>query len=558
MIRHKWSEVKRTLCFSYYVLLLASCFLLITCLGGCASFSKQEKILAVVDGEPINEKDLNYSLRIAHRRRDLSTAGSLDISQFVQKIINVRLIADEARRMGIEQFPEVQRAVRAFVLRESVVRLHQEEIVQKVSITEEDIMEIYRKNYMRFNIIEADSEEAAKNILDKLKDGADFSDMAREYSSNASIRDGGAVLFRRNALDPYILKSLDSLKPDELSDIIKIKEKYYILKALDIKGLPDEKFETVRMEIEKSLRKKREKERSDEYLGYLREQAVININQELLSEIKLDVEQAELDKLWMDKSPLAEVYDSVLTVGDFVEIALPVYLRSKDKSNINEAVINSWIDHKLVDHEAISRHYEMTTDLRDRVRRYQNQFLENVFIKRVIEPLIVVTDEALENYYLNNQKNYLNPALFKVQQITVETMEEARNILNQLENGADFSWLAKIKSPDSEEDVEGGYIWLTRKELPKPVREIIDSLKPGDISPIFSTDSRYSIIKLSAKTEESIKEFDKVKDNVTMAYFREQLVKLYNKYLEKLRQEAEIRVFDDAIQSIEKKMGNDN
>ncbi len=95
-------------------------------------------------------------------------------------------------------------------------------------------------------------------------------------------------------------------------------------------------------------------------------------------------------------------------------------------------------------------------------------------------------------------------------------------------------------------------------ELPKPVREIIDSLKPGDISPIFSTDSRYSIIKLSAKTEESIKEFDKVKDNVTMAYFREQLVKLYNKYLEKLRQEAEIRVFDDAIQSIEKKMGNDN
>jgi hypothetical protein len=63
--------------------------------------------LAFVDGDPVTKGDLEYSLEIAHRREDLSSAKALDISQYVEKLINDRLIIHEARRMGMEEYPAV-------------------------------------------------------------------------------------------------------------------------------------------------------------------------------------------------------------------------------------------------------------------------------------------------------------------------------------------------------------------------------------------------------------------------------------------------------------------
>ena len=58
-----------------------------------------------------------------------------------------------------------------------------------------------------------------------------------------------------------------------------------------------------------------------------------------------------------NKTILAEVNGSALTVGNFVMIATSNPKKSK------EEILNDWIDRKIVDHEALSRHYEMKADL---------------------------------------------------------------------------------------------------------------------------------------------------------------------------------------------------
>ena len=80
-------------------------------LTGCASTAKQGNTLAFVDGEPVTDKDLEYALEVAHRREDLSSAGKLDISSYIQKLIDDRLIVQEARRMGVDTSPEVRQKV---------------------------------------------------------------------------------------------------------------------------------------------------------------------------------------------------------------------------------------------------------------------------------------------------------------------------------------------------------------------------------------------------------------------------------------------------------------
>ncbi len=532
------------------ILLLTVYCLLLTLLGGCASLLQKENILAVVDGEPITEEDLKYSLNITHRKEDLSSAGALNLSQYIQKLIDDKLIIDEARRMGMDQYTDVQQAIQAYILRESVVRLHDEEIVQKVSVEEKDIINYYKKNYERFTlgIIEVKSEEEANEILELLKREGNFRELTQKYSTHTSKKDGGEIVLNRNSVPPFIEEAVTSLKPEEFSDVIKAMNKYYIVKLIGRKEAPDEELERVKGNIERAIRKQKEKERSDKYIEYLREQATIKIAREVLSSIKLDRESEEIEKWSKDKRPLAEVNGTILKVGDFVAMATPYNRKS------SEDILNSWIDRKIVDHEALSRHYENNPDLKKMLYRYENQLLKNTFIKRIIIPRVMISDKTLEDYYSKHQKSFIKPATYRIQQITVKTMDEAQDILSNLQNGADFSWLAKRKSADSAGPKGGDVGWVTKVDLPEPLRDIMDTLKPGDISPIIKIDSLYRIVRLEGKTEEGVKVFNEVKDAVYSAYFNEQINTMLDKYVNQLKADAQIKIYDKEIRALEEKL----
>jgi peptidyl-prolyl cis-trans isomerase C len=519
-------------------------------LGGCASLLQEEDILAVVNGEPVTGEDLKYSLQIAHRKEDLSSAGTLNLSQFIQKLVDDRLIIQEAYRMGMEEYPEVQQAFHAYILRESVVRLYSDGITKKVTVTDEEIISYYKKNFEQFSlgIIEVDSEDNAQVILEQLKKGVDFKELTQQYSTYRSQKDGGEVVLRRNSLPPPIEKAVSNLKPGETSDVIKMQNKYYIVKLINKEEASTEELKNVRASIERAIRKQKEKERSDEYLKYLREHQTIRIEQELLAAIKLSGNSEEIESLSKDERTLAEVDSFLITVRDFVDLAKSYPMKSK------EEILNEWIDRKVVDHEALNRHYELEPDLKDMVYRYKGQLLKNTFIKRVVIPQIDISDKTLEEYYSSHQKSFSKPASFKIQQITVKTIDEAQDILNNLQNGADFSWLAKKRSGDSAAQEGGDIGWLTKAEMPETVRKILDTLKPGDISPILKIVPQYRIIRLQGKREEEVEEFDKVKKTVYKAAFEEQVNSLLNNYVAQLKTDAEIKMNDEAVRLLEEKV----
>ena len=544
----EWHRIKSIRLYVLCSMLLALCSVLVFW-AGCASLQHKEDVLAVVNGEPITEGDLKYSLTIAHRREDLSSAGALNLSQFIQKLIDDRLIIQEARRMGMQDYPEVRQAIQAYILRESVVRLHDEEIVKKVTVTDDEIKNYYKKNYEQFvlGIIQVDSEEKARQIFEQLREGADFRELAQKYSTHPAQKDGGEVVLPRNSLAPSIEKAVSDLKPGEFSDVLRIQNKYYIIKLISRKEAPDEGLEKVRGNIEGALRKQKEKERSDEYLKYLREQIPVQMNNEIFSSINLS-EPNEIEKLSQDERTLVQVNGFTLTVRDFVSLMKSYPKKSK------EAVLNDWIEQKLVDREALDRHYETRKDFKEMVDRYEDQILKNTFVNRVIVPQIALSDEALKEYYLSHQESFMKSASFKIQQITVKTLQDAEDIINDLKNGAEFSWLAKNRSIDSAASEGGNLGWLTKAEMPEPVRKVIETLKPGDISPTLKIDSFYRIIQLLDKKDGEVEEFSKVKEAVRRAAFEEQVNNILNSYIGKLKKDSDIRVNDEAIQLLEEKI----
>lgn len=529
------------------ILISAFCVLF---LWNCASLSPKKDVLAVVDDERITGEDIVYALQIEHRREDLSSARKLDIKQYIQRIIDEKLLVQEALRMGMEDLPEVQSKVQAYLLRESVMKLYDEEIVRRVSVSEKEIRNNYRKNYERVSlgIIEVDSEEKAGKILESLKLGNDFTELARQHSTHYSEENKGEVAFPVKDAG-FLKKAIADLRTGELSDVVKIRQKYYIVKLIDRQEAPDADFEKSREGIRRQIKSRKTEERSAKYLVQLRERADLEIDKDVLASIDLESGKDKKEELLTDKRPIVTLSGSVLSVGDLVAM-LP-----QNKNELIEKSMNSWIDRKLVDHEALSRHYEVNTDLKDMLLRYKNQLLKKTFINKALMTRIKISEKDMEDYYLDNKRDFMKPVSYRVQQLSVKTADEAEDILKNLKEGASFSWLAEKKSVDPYAEKGGNAGWMQKGQLSENAKEIIGSLEPGGISPVFEAEGLYRIIRLQERTKEEFELFSKVRPLVHRKVFGKKYAELYGQYVSELKEKAQIVIYDEKVRVFEEMFG---
>ncbi|MBI4843223.1 MAG: peptidyl-prolyl cis-trans isomerase [Nitrospirae bacterium] len=525
---------------SRYLQYIFAGILLIFITYGCASVRQAQSVLAIVDGESITIDDVNYALAIEHRRENLSATEKLDIKGFIDSIIGDKLIIQEARRIGLDQYLEVKDKLKAYILRESVVKLHEDEIVKKVNVSDEEILNYYKDNYKRitYDIVELNTMEDALSILNRLNEGEDFKEIALTLP-NYEAKDKERVS-TFGSFDKLFQEKISDLGTGEFSDVIELNNSFYIIKILGREDAPPEKFSEAASHITKIIRNKKEDDRGNEYLSELRAASNIVIDNEILSSIKLLKGEDERDKWVNDTSPLVVLDGEIFTVKDFIFVLPPVVKIS------NEVLIKNWIDRKIVDREALSRNYNLDPEL----SRYRDQVFKNVYIKEYVLPNINVSEDLLRNYYNEHLDNYMEPQRYRMQVITAETKESAEAIYDSLLKGADFAWLAKMRSTDVKTAEKGGNLgWQAISLLPKPLIEVIDSIEAEGISPVLSVDSVYAIYRVQEKAAPLVKDFNSVRQDVYRSYFAEQFKKSYNEYIEKLKSDAEIIINENAIKS---------
>lgn len=168
----------------------------------------------------------------------------------------------------------------------------------RVQLNEKEIEEYYAKNIDKFKepdevkarqiffLTEENSppEEVnkvrnkAEAVLRMAKSGADFAELASKYSEDVSGEKGGDLgFFKRGEVLPAIEKAAFSLNEDEISELVRTKYGFHIIKVEKLRVSQEKPLAAVKDKIKEALFRKKAEEKLEQWLNELREDAFIEI-----------------------------------------------------------------------------------------------------------------------------------------------------------------------------------------------------------------------------------------------------------------------------------------
>jgi parvulin-like peptidyl-prolyl isomerase len=145
--------------------------------------------------------------------------------------------------------------------------------------------ESYRPSHILFVIPKGSTPEEIREIrkkcqvvLEKIKGGADFGDMAIAFSADPSNKDRGDLgYFKKGELVPAFEREALRLKIGEVSGIIRTEFGFHIIKLLDRKGAEPLPFEQVKERVQADYFDNEMEKAFKQYLSTLKEKSIIEI-----------------------------------------------------------------------------------------------------------------------------------------------------------------------------------------------------------------------------------------------------------------------------------------
>jgi peptidyl-prolyl cis-trans isomerase SurA len=320
--------------------LLPLAAMLFATMAGCNKQTQHAPdVWAVVNGKEIKRDEVEkyYRTRVNPEGQEPSQEEALSLKlNVLDELINNEILLERAKKLNLEasdgevedKFTELkspyteeefQRQLKTGAVsvddlkrdlrrQLSITKLMNREVVAKISITDQDVAEFYAANNAQFNVAEpqyriaqivvtpkkepqirnrknddatneAEAQRKVKMLMDRLNSGADFGQLAMDYSEdmNSAATGGDLGYVPESALnqsDPMLKKMVLGLKPGQVSQPIQVKEGYRILKLITrespgLRGISDPQ---VQQTIRDTLRNRKEQLLKAAYMAVARDE----------------------------------------------------------------------------------------------------------------------------------------------------------------------------------------------------------------------------------------------------------------------------------------------
>ena len=312
-------------------------------IAGCKSTSQPAAdVWATINGKEIrrDEVDKYYRTRVSPEGQEPSQEESLSLKlNILDELINNEILLERARKLNLvasdgeveDKFTEMKspytedefqrqlkdRGITVDDLKSdlrrqlSITKLMNREVVAKISITDQDVIDFYNSNKAQFNVAEpqyriaqivvtphkepqirnrknddatneAELSRKVKMLMDRLSSGADFAQLAMDYSEdmNSAATGGDLGYVPESALnqsDPTLKKIVLGLKAGQVSQPVPLKDGVRILKlvAREAPGLRGISDPQVQQTVRDTLRSRKEQLLKAAYLATVRDESKV-------------------------------------------------------------------------------------------------------------------------------------------------------------------------------------------------------------------------------------------------------------------------------------------
>jgi peptidyl-prolyl cis-trans isomerase SurA len=165
-------------------------------------------------------------------------------------------------------------------------------------VSEKELREFYEKNLQQYRTLEsyrpahilfvvpknATPEQTleirmqCQKVLDRIKNGESFSEMALLYSQDPTSKDGGDLgFFKKGELLPPLERAALRLKVGEVSGIVRTDFGFHLIKLLDRKGGLPVPYEDVKEKIQADYLGRELEKAVEQFISSVKEKSVIEI-----------------------------------------------------------------------------------------------------------------------------------------------------------------------------------------------------------------------------------------------------------------------------------------
>lgn len=225
--------------------------------------------------------------------------------------------------MTLDGFKREMRESAEMQLRDQALR---EEVIGDLQPADDELEAYLETNISQYDVPEeirashilVDDEETANEVLDKLNNGADFAELAREYSTCPSAEEGGDLdWFSRGMMVPEFEDAAFALQVGEMSALVKTQYGYHIIKLTDRKAAHTPTLDEIKDQVRDDYIQEAAEQKFNDWYDDIYAQTQVEINVPLLNAYM--AQQEDIDQ------GLA-LFESVKAAGTSDDPYLPYYI----------------------------------------------------------------------------------------------------------------------------------------------------------------------------------------------------------------------------------------
>jgi parvulin-like peptidyl-prolyl isomerase len=517
----------------------------------------EECAVALVGDETIPLRDLAAALEFGHLARPGGTTApkrlEMDFTPALDRLVATRLLAQEAREMGLDDDPDFRSQVEQF--KQARLRAALQRVAAKdVKPDPAEVERLYREAVREWKVASVllDKEEDAKAFEAALRKGGKFEALAKKVVAEKKGRgDGKPQYLSRNHMLPEILAAVQPAKRGVPVGPLKVAAGWVVLRVEGTRHPANDAAARAEAQARSLARMERDAVRRF-YLSLVAKHA--KVDRKLLKELDLEAKGEEGFKALMaDARPLATIRgEKPVTVADLArEVAMKYFhgiagpIEQHRVNPFKDEAFERILGARLFAKEAAARKLEQRPEYVRGVEEFERALAFNTFVEKVVAPDVKVTEEEAMRTYEEQKASYTAPEMFKLDGFAFANARDAQAAVEKLKGGTDFAWLRSTAAgqvPPERRSLQFDGRTVSASTLAPDLAKALSGARSGEYRLYAPRDAEVYVVRVVEHVPRQAQPYVEARETVAKKLFNDKLAQAIGDYAGKLRKAQRVDV----------------